>query len=133
VPGHSYNYMTELHSSPDQRRMIAEINTTYQPDLIVMDGVQAFVDGGPDQGKRVDSEVILASDDRIAIDAVGVAILRYFGTNATVSRGRVFEQDQIARAVALGLGVSGPEQIELVTDDADSAAYAEKIRAVLKA
>jgi uncharacterized protein (DUF362 family) len=132
VPGESYNYMTELHSSPDQRRMIAELNTAYQPDLIVMDGVQAFVDGGPDQGKRVDSEVILASSDRIAIDAVGVAILRYFGTNATVSRGTIFQQDQIARAVALGLGVTGPDQIELVTDDSDSAAYADKIRAVLR-
>ncbi len=132
VPGEGYNYMTELHSTPDQRRMIAEINTAYQPDLIVMDGVQAFVDGGPDQGKRVDSEVILASNDRIAIDAVGVAILRYFGTNATVSRGLIFQQEQIARAVALGLGVTGPDQIELVTDDPDSAAYAEKIRQVLR-
>ncbi|MGE5324665.1 MAG: DUF362 domain-containing protein, partial [Actinomycetota bacterium] len=27
VPGNGYNFMRELHSSPDQRRMIAEINT----------------------------------------------------------------------------------------------------------
>ena len=44
VPGESYNYMNELHSSPDQRRMIAEINTVYQPDLVVLDGVAAFVE-----------------------------------------------------------------------------------------
>src|SRR5262249_24665147 len=42
VPGNSYNFMRELHSSPDQRRMIAEINTAYKPDLVVLDGIQAF-------------------------------------------------------------------------------------------
>ncbi|HVG90636.1 MAG TPA: DUF362 domain-containing protein [Alphaproteobacteria bacterium] len=37
VPGNSYNFMRELHSSPNQRRMIAEINTAYKPDLVVLD------------------------------------------------------------------------------------------------
>jgi len=43
----------------------------------------------------------------------------------------IFEQQQIARAVELGLGVDSPAQIELVTDDSDSAAYAAQIRAIL--
>jgi uncharacterized protein (DUF362 family) len=133
APGGGYNYMTELHGSPHQRRMIAEINTAYAPDLIVLDGVQAFVTGGPATGQLVDSQVILAGTDRVAVDAVGVAILRYFGTTAEVARGRIFEQEQIARAVELGLGVTGPDQIELVTDDPDSAAYAEEIQGVLQA
>jgi uncharacterized protein (DUF362 family) len=131
VPDDSYNYMTELHSSPHQRRMIAEINAAYQPALIVLDGVDAFVNGGPDSGKQVSAQVILAGTDRIAIDAVGVALLRYYGTTPEVSRGRIFEQEQIARAVELGLGISGPDQIELVTNDPDSADYAKKIRALL--
>ncbi len=133
VPGNSYNYMTELHNSPNQRRMIAEINTAYKPDLIVLDGVEAFVDGGPDRGKLVNSEVILAGTDRIAVDAIGVALLRYFGTTPAVSKGRVFEQEQIATAAALGVGVTSPDQIEFVTGDADSAAYAEKVRQILLA
>ncbi|NLF01974.1 MAG: DUF362 domain-containing protein [Anaerolineales bacterium] len=131
VPGDPYNYMGELHNSPNQRDMIAEINRAYTPDLVVVDGVEAFVDGGPDQGTRVESRVVLAGSDRVALDAVGVAILRYFGTTPAVSSGRVFEQEQIARAVALRLGVERAEQIELVTDDADSAAYADEIRQVL--
>lgn len=131
VPGEGYDYMRELHGSPHQRLMIAEINAAYQPDLILLDGVQALVDGGPDRGKQVDAEVILAGRDRIAIDAVGVAILRHFGTTAAVSRGSVFEQEQIARAVELGLGVGSPDQIEFVTDDPESAAYAQQIRQVL--
>lgn len=128
-----YDYMTELHSTADQRKMIAEINAAYTPALVVMDGVEAFVDGGPDQGTRVAAEVILAGTDRIALDAVGVAILRLFGTTDQVSRGPVFAQDQIARAVELGLGVDAPQKIEFATADDGSAAYAAQIREVLLA
>jgi uncharacterized protein (DUF362 family) len=131
VPGQSYNYMKELHSSPHQRHMIAEINSAYHPDLIVLDGIQAFANGGPDTGKLVDTKVILAGTDRIAVDAVGVALLRYFGTTPEVTRGAIFEQEQIARAVELKLGVSSPKQIELVTGDRESAEYAKRIRTVL--
>jgi uncharacterized protein (DUF362 family) len=131
VPGERYNYMHELHSSPHQRRMIAEINAATQPDLILLDGVEAFVDGGPDHGTRVDAQVILAGTDLVAIDAVGVAVLRHFGTTPEVGQGPIFQQEQIARAVELGLGVAGPEEIELVADDADSGAYAARIQEVL--
>jgi uncharacterized protein (DUF362 family) len=133
VPGESYNYMRELHNSPHQRRMIAEINTTYRPDLIVLDAVEAFVDGGPAQGKKVQPNLILAGTDRVAIDAVGVAILRHFGTTPVVSEGRIFEQEQLARAVELGLGVGSPDQIDLLTDDPESAAYARQIQDILRA
>jgi uncharacterized protein (DUF362 family) len=127
----SYNYMNELHGSPYQRHMIAEINASYAPSLIVMDGVEAFAEGGPDRGRKVKAEVVLAGTDRIAIDAVGVAILRMFGTTREVSRGKVFEQEQIARAVELGLGVDSPAKIEIATTDAQSETYARKVREVL--
>jgi len=131
IPGNSYNFMRELHSSPNQRRMIAEINAAYKPDLVVLDGIQAFVNGGPEQGKMVQANIILAGTDRIAIDAVGVALLRHFGTTPEVSQGAIFDQEQIARAVQLKIGVSSPKQIELVTDDRESAEYAKQIRAIL--
>jgi uncharacterized protein (DUF362 family) len=135
VPGglhtQEYPYMTELHRSPYQRQMIAEINTAYSPDLIVMDGVEAFVDGGPHIGKRVNADVMLAGTDRVAIDAVGVAILRMLGTTPEVSKGKIFEQDQIKRAAELGLGVNSPEQIEIVTDDAESVEYASSVKEIL--
>jgi len=133
VPGNAHDFMRELHSSPHQRLMIAEINAAYRPDLIVLDGVEAFVEGGPDTGKRVDAAVVLAATDRVAVDAVGVALLRYWGTTPEVSRGAIFEQEQIARAVQLGLGVGGPRQIALVTGDRESDDYARKIRAILDA
>jgi uncharacterized protein (DUF362 family) len=133
VPGQSYNYMQELHSSPHQRLMIAEINAAYTPDLVVLDGVEAFVKGGPDRGERVQANVVLAGKDRVALDAVGVAILRYLGTTAEVSQGRVFEQAQIARAVELGLGAEGPDEIEIVSDDDQGQTFADEIGEILRA
>ena len=125
--------MSELHTSPYQREMIAEINAAYSTDLVVMDGVEAFIDGGPAQGTRADANIILAGSDRVAIDAVGVAILRSLGTTPDVSQGRVFEQTQISRAAELGLGERSPEEIELVTDDAESRAFADKVKEILLA
>jgi uncharacterized protein (DUF362 family) len=130
-PRTQYNYMQELHGSPHQRRMIAEINQLYAPAVVVMDGLEAFTDGGPESGTLVRPGVLVLGADRVAVDAVGVAILRMHGTNATVSGGRIFAQEQIARAAELGLGVTGPEQIELVADDPESARLADQIRAVL--
>jgi uncharacterized protein (DUF362 family) len=131
VPGDSYNFMRELHSSPHQRHMISEINAAYRPDLVLLDGVEAFVNGGPDQGKLVNANIILAGTDRVAVDAVGVALLRHYGTTPEVSKGGIFDQEQIARAVQLQIGVSSPRHIELLTDDHESAEYAKQIRAVL--
>jgi hypothetical protein len=48
-----------------------------------------------------------------------------------VEQGSIFDQAQLARAVELGLGVAGPDEIELVTGDAESEAYARRVRAVL--
>jgi uncharacterized protein (DUF362 family) len=123
--------MRELHSSPHQRRMIAEINTAYTPHLIVLDGIEAFISGGPDNGSRVLSGVVLAGTDRVAIDAVGVALLRYHGCQTEVARGKIFQQDQLKRAVQLGLGVDSPHKIELLTGDTESEDYAIRVQEIL--
>ena len=127
-----YPYMNELHGSKYQREMIAEINTVYKTDLIVLDGVEAFVDGGPHVGTRVKADVMLAGSDRVAIDAVGVAVLRLLGTTPEVSRGKIFEQEQIKRAAELGVGVKSAAEIEVVTGDKESEEFAEKVRRELK-
>ncbi len=131
VPGEQVDYMTQLHNSAAQRRMIAEINTAYTPDLVIVDAVNAFINGGPDRGTLAHPGLILAGTDRVAIDAVGVAILRYFGTTLAVQKGPIFKQDQIERAVSLGLGVDHPNKIDLITDDPDSDDFAETLRLIL--
>ena len=42
-----------------------------------------------------------------------------------------FEQEQMVRAVELKLGISDPSQIDLVTGDRESRAFADRIRARL--
>lgn len=128
-----YPYMSELHASAHQQEMIAEINAPFSPDLVVMDGVRAFVDGGPAFGKAADAHVMLAGTDRVAMDAVGVALLKHLGSNAAIMERPVFDQRQIARAAALGIGVTGPEMIDLVAADTASGDIRDRIQAVLAA
>jgi uncharacterized protein (DUF362 family) len=117
---HGYSYMSELHSSPHQRKMIAEINEPFKPALVVMDGIEVFVDGGPMTGKRVRADLFLASTDRVAIDATGLATLKLLGSNQQIMKPKIFEQEQIARAVELGLGASSPSEISLIPADEKS-------------
>ncbi|MDD1758420.1 MAG: DUF362 domain-containing protein [Methanotrichaceae archaeon] len=131
--GISYDYMRELHTSPFQRFMIAEINKFYQTNLILMDAAQGFSEGGPEQGKLIKPGLLLASTDRVAIDAVGVALLRLYGTTPEVMKGHIFEQDQIAHASRLGVGVDSPERIELVAEGEHSLKAADAIRKILDA
>jgi len=125
--------MRELHSQRQgpMRKMIAEINLGYKPQLIVLDGIEAFVDGGPSKGTKKEADVFLAARDRVAIDAVGVAVLKELGSNEAIMGSKIFEQEQIQRAAELGLGVSSPEQIEIVTPDKPSREYANKLESIL--
>jgi len=124
--------MDELHSSPHQRQMIAEMNYAYDPTIAVMDGVESFYSGGPMRGRVWKANLTLASRDRVALDAVGVAALKMHGTTEEIERRSVFEQDQIKRAVELGLGASRPEDIELVPVDDASADVAAKLEDALR-
>ncbi len=129
---HGYDYMKELHGSPHQRKMIAEINEPFKPALVILDGVDVFVDGGPMTGRHARGEVFLASTDRVAIDAVGLAVLKSLGSNESIMKPKIFDQEQIARAVELGLGASSPSEIDLISADKDSQDYEKVIEAILK-
>jgi uncharacterized protein (DUF362 family) len=131
VPKLNYDFMGELHSSPNQRLMIAEINKFYRTDLIVMDAAEGFATGGPDKGKLIHPEVIIAGTDRVAIDAVGVALLRSFGTMHDVMEGGIFEQEQIARAAQLGVGVASAADIRLFPLDKTAESVAGRIQVQL--
>lgn len=128
---HGYGYMSELHSSPHQRKLIAEINVPFKPDFVVLDGIDAFVDGGPANGKRAKGNVFLASTDRVAIDAVGVAILKSLGSNPHIMNTKIFDQEQISRSVELGLGASSPSEIDLVAADDQSRDYRDRVAGIL--
>lgn len=132
IPGEFYDYMLELHASPYQRLMIAEVNRFYTNDLVLMDAIKAFVNEGPERGKLVKPDLMLASKDRVAIDAVGVAILRKYGSTKEVMNGRIFELDQIKRASEIGIGVRSASDIRLIPLNDESIEDAEEIDNILK-
>ena len=128
----AYNYMTELHGTDDQRRMIAEINTAYQPALIVLDGVEAFVTGGPATGS--------GRPPRSCWPAPTVwPWTRWASRSCGCSARPRGQPGQSLRAGTdrpgsrAGAGRGSPEKISFVTGDAASATYAAKIMQVLHA
>ena len=132
VPGSLYDYMWELHGSPYQRQMIAEINKHYKADIVVMDGIKAFVDGGPEKGKEVEPGLMLASKDRVAIDAVGIAILRSFGSTNHIMNGRIFELEQLRRASELEIGVKSASDIRVTPLNEECKECANQVEEILE-
>ena len=68
----------------------------------------------------------------MAIDAVGVAILKLLGSNDQIMKSKIFEQEQIARAVELGLGASSPAEIDVISADEKSGSYRDQVLEILK-
>lgn len=112
---------------------VAELNAAVHPHLYVVDGLQSLVHGGPWSGEAVSTQVILASGDPIATDVVALGLIKAFGRWERVTSKGVWEQIQIQRAIALGLGARGPHEVELLAedltgDDRDFAALVADIR-----
>src|SRR5688572_277600 len=83
---------------------VAELNTAVRPHLYVVDGLQSLVQGGPWSGEASATQVILASGDPIATDVAALGLIKAFGRWDLVAAKGVWEQVQIQRAMALGLG-----------------------------
>ncbi len=130
---HGYQYMGELHQSVYQQEMIAEINQPFSPDIIVLDGIDAFTDGGPATGRRAKGNIFLASTDRVAIDAAGVAVLKAIGSNAAIMQPKIFDQRQIARASELGIGASSVSEIDIISADQESMEFSAEVAQILLA
>jgi uncharacterized protein (DUF362 family) len=75
----------------DLQEKVADINKGFTPDLIVMDATKCFLDQGPDDGTVREPGLIVVATDRIALDAVGAAILKAAGSTTMPLRGKIFE------------------------------------------
>jgi len=105
-----------LHNSERMRSLIAEINLGYSVNLVVLDGMSCFVSGGPDRGELASPGVIIAGSDRVAIDAVGVSILK--SLNAVgIANVPIKEQEQLKKAADVDLGQLNIENIKLKTSN----------------
>ncbi|MEW6543360.1 MAG: DUF362 domain-containing protein [Nitrospirota bacterium] len=99
----------------DWHERIAELNLAVHPQLTIADATTVMIAGGPTSGTPAPADLLLLSGDRVALDAVAVALVRSFGAWPKVAERGVWEQRQIKKAIELGLGVSGPERVDLVT------------------
>ncbi len=63
---------------------IADLNKIIHPDLVIMDGRKCFISGGPAKGIIREPNLILASEDRVAIDIEGIKIIQSFEGNSLV-------------------------------------------------
>lgn len=70
-----------LHMRNIQEK-IAELNTLFQPDLVIMDARKCFINRGPSEGELKEPNVILASKGRTAIDAEGIRIIQNYPGNS---------------------------------------------------
>lgn len=92
---------------------------------------RGLVTGGPEDNDTIELGLLLASSDRAAVDTVGVAIPRYHGKTPEVSRGMIFELEQIARAASLRVGVGSPDRVELAPLDERSHGAIETVQNTL--
>jgi uncharacterized protein (DUF362 family) len=106
-----------LVDRPHWEEIIAELNLAYTPDLNIVDGTMVMVEGGPWKGRAVDADVIIATGDRIAAEVVGLGVLKNYSQVPQIKEVDVWEQRQVKRAVELGLGVKGADEIELLERD----------------
>jgi len=112
---------------------IAELNLAVHPHLTIADATTMMIAGGPTSGTPAQANVLLLSGDRVALDAVAVALIRSYGAWPKVQGKTVWAQRQIKRAGELGLGVKGPNQMELLVrslepQDGEFARRAETVR-----
>ncbi len=96
--------------------MIAESNLVHKPDFYISDATKCFVTDGPNIGTIREPGIVIATDDVIANDVVGLALLKTLGTIDKIQNRSVWEQHQIRRAVELGLGVKRRNDIQIKSD-----------------
>lgn len=112
---------------------IAELNLAVHPHLTIADATTMMIAGGPTSGTPAQANVLLLSGDRVALDAVAVALIRSYGAWPKLQGKTIWAQRQIKKAGELGLGVKGPNEVELVVkslerEDEEFARRAEAVR-----
>jgi len=97
--------------------VIAELNLVFTPDLHIVDGTRIMVEGGPWKGRSIDSDLVIAAGDRIAAEVVGLGVLKHYCNLPRVRDVNVWDQRQVKRAIDLGLGVKGADELEIEERD----------------
>jgi uncharacterized protein (DUF362 family) len=99
-----------FHSSVDINQAIADLSSAVKVDLIVLDASRALVNGGPSgPGKIEQPRTIIAGTDPVAVDAMGVTLVKWYGQKFDGSRVK-----HIAAAHQMGLGTININELKVL-------------------
>jgi uncharacterized protein (DUF362 family) len=122
-------------------RDIAILNQAFRPLICVLDALTAVVNGGP-EGVGPDRvattpQLVMASRDRVALDAAGLSLIKHGLARTTVAIPDVlhgyttttpaWRSHQIRHAIERGLGVASAAEVELRFDSVAIAGELESI------
>jgi uncharacterized protein (DUF362 family) len=122
-------------------RDIALLNQMFTPLISILDATDCLINGGPEglptDSVRTSPALILASRDRIALDAGGVSLIK-LGLESTpvpvpdqvfaiATTTPSWAYPQIRHGSELGLGVARAELVDILFDGVDDAARFESV------
>lgn len=92
---------------------IADLNSVIRPNLAIIDATKAMTKRGPTGGTMVGLNLVIASLDPVAADAVAAEEL-FKAEGASDPRGAVSRIEHIQKAAELGIGVADRSKIEVL-------------------
>jgi uncharacterized protein (DUF362 family) len=105
-----------LHMPISFKQRVAELSLFVRPSLIVLDARRALYNWGPDWGDHEEKGLILAGTDPVAMDLVGLAILKTCGEKCSIYEDPITEIPTMKRALELGITVGSPKEVEIMAD-----------------
>jgi uncharacterized protein (DUF362 family) len=97
-----YGYKGGLHNFP-LKAAIVELNKIRKPDFSIIDGIVGGEGYGPANNTRVDSRIVLAGADPVAVDTVALTFMGF----------TVDQIPHVALAAEQGLGIADLSQIQV--------------------
>ena len=103
---------------------LPELHLAVRESFTILDATNACLTNGPNPGGETSSPgLVVATADPAACDVTGLAILKYelarLGINNTQLSPGVWEQPQIQRAMAIGLGITERSQYQATANGVD--------------
>jgi uncharacterized protein (DUF362 family) len=105
------------HDADKLHHQVAEIHSALRPMFTIIDAFDALVAGGPTPQsgrtpKIARTGIVIAGADVIAVDAVGIGLLRREAeSEEAVMRHPTWQSPILRAAIARDLGISGPQQL----------------------
>ncbi len=103
-----------LHDGEAHHEKLVELNLAYSADLIVADAIRIITSYS--QGGVAKPGIIIAGSNRVATDAVCVALMKQYGVTR-VSEAPVLSHDQFVLGERLGIGSPHLKDIDLRTSN----------------